>query len=110
MLLATVPLAIAATLTEGPPTSIKVNADLLEELFFIGAIATSACFVISAEFGRRVSTFAMSNFTMGVPLVGIVFSCLTLEATVSGKFLLGLCLVVFGVVIAALVARNTARS
>ncbi|WP_460116576.1 DMT family transporter [Pseudomonas sp. S2_C03] len=110
MLLATVPLAIAATLTEGPPTSIKVSADLLEELFFIGPIATSACFVISAEFGRRVSTFAMSNFTMGVPLVGIVFSCLTLEATVSGKFLLGLCLVVFGVVIAALVARNTARS
>ncbi|NUT79063.1 EamA family transporter [Pseudomonas sp. C1C7] len=110
MLLATVPLAIAATVTEGPPTSIKVSADLLEELFFIGPIATSACFVISAEFGRRVSTFGMSNFTLGVPLVGIVFSCLTLEATVSGTFLLGLCLVVFGVVIAALVARNSARS
>lgn len=110
MLLATVPLAIAAAVTEGPPTSIKVSADLLEELFFIGPIATSACFVISAEFGRRVSTFGMSNFTLGVPLVGIVFSCLTLEATVSGMFLLGLCLVVFGVVIAALVTRNSARS
>ncbi|ANC01848.1 DMT family transporter [Pseudomonas putida] len=106
MLLATIPLAIAAYVSEGPPTSLVLDRKLAEELFFIGPIATSACFVISAEYGRRISTFGMSNFTLGVPLIGTVFSCLAFGATVSTMFLAGLGLVVLGVVVSALASRS----
>jgi drug/metabolite transporter (DMT)-like permease len=106
MLLATIPLAIAAYVSEGSPASIVLDRKLVEELFFIGPIATSACFVISAEYGRRISTFGMSNFTLGVPLVGTVFSCLAFGATVSTMFLAGLGLVVLGVIVSALASRT----
>jgi len=43
-------------------------------MFFIGPVATSACFVISAKHGHRISSFAMSNFTLGVPLVGMALA------------------------------------
>ena len=106
MLLATVPLTVAACVVEGSPTQIDFNAERLAEIFFIGPVATSVCFVISAEYGRRISTFGMSNFTLGVPLTGILISCLVLDATVSGLFLLGLALVIVAVVVSALVARS----
>ncbi|WP_448144786.1 DMT family transporter [Pseudomonas silesiensis] len=106
MLLATIPLAVAAYVSEGSPASIVLDRKLVEELFFIGPIATSACFVISAEYGRRISTFGMSNFTLGVPLVGTVFSCLAFGATVSTMFLAGLGLVVLGVIVSALASRT----
>ena len=106
MLLATIPLAIAAYVSEGSPTSIVLDRKLAEELFFIGPVATSACFVISAEYGRRISTFGMSNFTLGVPLVGTVFSCLAFGASVSTMFIAGLSLVILGVVVSALASRS----
>ncbi|RDK05397.1 EamA family transporter [Cupriavidus lacunae] len=51
MLLATVPLAGFAFALEGAPTTIPLDAHLLELLFLIGPVATSVCFVISAEAG-----------------------------------------------------------
>ncbi|HIZ50914.1 MAG TPA: DMT family transporter [Candidatus Pseudomonas excrementavium] len=110
MLLATVPLALFASLLEGSPTAIAFDWKLLELLFFIGPVATSACFVISAEHGRRISTFAMSNFTLGVPLIGILASVLLLDNRLSLLFVLGLCLIVCGMVLAAAAAANAGRS
>ena len=101
MLLATVPLAAIAYALEGAPTEIAWNLRLVELLVFIGPIATSACFVISAEHGRRVSTFTMSNFTLGVPLIGIVASVLLLGNQLTVVFAAGLGLVVAGMVLAA---------
>lgn len=106
MLLASVPLAVIAFVQEGSPASIAFNTSLVQMLVFIGPIATSACFVISAEHGRRISTFEMSNFTLGVPLVGIVLSQLVLNVEITAVFTLGLCLVVAGVVLAALAVRR----
>ncbi|AYD04310.1 DMT family transporter [Neorhizobium sp. NCHU2750] len=74
MLLATIPLAVIAYGVEGVPSALPHDSHILALLFFIGPVATSACFVISAEFGRRISVFAMSNFTLGVPLIGIAAS------------------------------------
>lgn len=74
---------------------------LIELLFFIGPVATSACFVISAEFGRRVTTFAMSNFTLGVPLIGIISSISLLGNSITPAFAIGLVLVVAGMLLAA---------
>lgn len=101
MLLATLPLAGLALAFEGTPHAIDWTPKLMELLVFIGPIATSACFVISAEHGRRISTYAMSNFTLGVPLVGIAGSVLFLGNILSGIFLTGLGLVFGGMILAA---------
>ncbi|MFC7207794.1 hypothetical protein ACFQOZ_14605 [Comamonas endophytica] len=62
--------------------------------------------MISAEHGRRISTFAMSNFTLGVPLVGILASVLLLGNRLSMLFAAGLCLVFSGMVLAAVAAAR----
>ena len=106
MLLATVPLAGFAYALEGSPTAISVDSNLLELLFFIGPVATSACFVISAEYGRRISTFGMSNFTLGVPLIGIVASVVLLGNQLSFLFMIGLGLVLAAMLLAAAANRK----
>ncbi|WP_199688150.1 DMT family transporter [Noviherbaspirillum sedimenti] len=108
MLIATVPLAGFALALEGSPAAIPFDLRLLELLFFIGPVATSACFVISAEHGRRISSFAMSTFTLGVPLVGILASILLLGNRLSPLFAAGLCLILVGMALAA--AATTRRS
>lgn len=106
MLLATLPLAGLAYAVDGAPSGIEVTPRLLELLFFIGPVATSACFVISAEHGRRISAFAMSNFTLGVPLIGVLASVWLLGNRLSPVFLAGLALVLGGMLLAALAARR----
>lgn len=101
MLLATLFLGGFALALEGRPTGIAWTPHLVEMLVFIGPIATSLCFVISAEHGRRISTFAMSNFTLGVPLIGIAASVLLLSNRLSGVFVLGLVLVFVGMILAS---------
>ena len=101
MALATVPLAACAFYVEGKPRFLLADVRLLSLLFFIGPVATSACFVISAEHGRRITTFAMSNLTLGVPLLGIAASWLFLGSHLTGIFLTGLILVCFGAILAA---------
>lgn len=110
MLLATLPLAGFAFALEGAPTEIPFNARLLELLFYIGPVATSACFVISAEHGRRISTFAMSNFTLGVPLIGILASVVFLGNRLSLSFAIGLCLILAGMVLAAAATASRPES
>lgn len=108
MVLATVPLAGFAFALEGPPTGFELSPRLLELLFFIGPVATSACFVISAEHGRRITAFAMSNFTLGVPLIGILSSVWLLGNRLSLPFLAGLALITAGMLITAMAARKPA--
>lgn len=106
MLLATVPLAILAAMFEGLPRDVACNLRLIELMIFIGPVATSACFVISAEHGRRISTFVMSNVTLGVPLIGIAGSVLLLSNRLSAIFLIGLTLVFAGMVLATTAQRR----
>ncbi len=106
MLLASLPLAVLAYATEGSPADIPLRAELLRLLVFIGPVATSACFVISAEYGRRISAFAMSNFTLGVPLIGVLSSVWLLDNRLSPVFLAGLALVTGGMILAAAAARR----
>ncbi|QHD05339.1 DMT family transporter [Pseudomonas sp. R76] len=110
MALATIPLTIAAYTIEGVPNNVEVNSRLLELLFFIGPIATSACFVISAEHGRRISTFAMSNFTLGVPLIGITASVIFLSERLSLWFSIGLSFILAGMLMTILAASRQGRT
>lgn len=105
MLLATVPLTVFAWGAEGAPKFLTTDWHLVGMLFFIGPVATSVCFVISAEYGRRISVFAMSNFTLGVPLVGIMTSWLFLGNPLTGLFLIGLVFVLLGAILAAATGR-----
>lgn len=106
MLFATIPLSILACVTEGVPDRTILTPSLLGLLIFIGPIATSACFVISSEHGRRISAFAMSNFTLGVPLVGILGSVMWLGSHLSGVFIAGLVCIVAGVMLAAIASHR----
>lgn len=107
MLLATVPLMSAAFFQEGELPVNSMSPELIKLLTFIGPVATSACFVISAEHGRRISTFEMSNFTLGVPLIGIAASQLVFGFEISTWFFLGLCLIVIGVSFAAVAVKKS---
>lgn len=106
MLLAAIPLGAIAWVTEGAPTGIAWDPALIGKLVFIGPIATSVCFVISSEHGRRISPFAMSNVTLGVPLIGIAASVAILGSQLSGVFVLGLTMVLGGIALAARSARG----
>ncbi len=108
MLIAAVPLSAFAYFLEGAPTGIALDRRVIELLFFIGPVATSACFVISAEYGRRITAFAMSNFTLGVPLIGILSSIAILGSNITLPFVVGLVLVTAGMVLAAKAARKPA--
>lgn len=106
MLLATLPLVGFAAFYDGSPATIHFSAHVLWLLFFIGPIATSFCFVISSEHGRRISVFGMSNFTLGVPFIGALASVMFLGSTLSWLFITGLVLVFVGVSVTALSASK----
>ncbi|BCQ45116.1 hypothetical protein ERHA55_26430 [Erwinia rhapontici] len=107
MLIATIPLIFFARLLDGPVEAIHFSSGLLWLLFFIGPVATSVCFVISSEHGRRISVFAMSSFTLGVPLIGALASVVFLGTSLSGLFMTGLALVFAGVSMTAFSAGKT---
>jgi drug/metabolite transporter (DMT)-like permease len=106
MLLATLPLTLLAALIDGSPSTVVFSPHLLWLLLFIGPVATSVCFVIATEHGRRISVFAMSNFTLGVPLVGAAASVVILGSHLSTLFMGGLLLVFLGVSMTALSGRR----
>ncbi len=106
MLLATIPLACLAYALDDSLSAVVVDMRLIELLFFIGPVATSACFVISAEYGRRISVFAMSNFTLGVPVLGILSSVIFLGNHLTPFFMVGLGLIMTGMVLAALASTR----
>ena len=108
MLFATLPLGLAALIFEGLPTGIAWTPDLLTLMLYIGPVATSACFVISTEHGRRISTFAMTNITMGVPIVGMLSSALLLHERITLPLASGLALIVAGTALAAIAVRRKA--
>lgn len=106
MMLAAIPLAVFAWMTEGAPVLTILDWHICAMLLFIGPVATSVCFVISAEQGRRLSVFAMSNFTLGVPLVGVASSWFFLGNHLTGLFAIGLALVLLGAILAAASGRS----
>lgn len=106
MLTATLPLLVLARAIDGPADAIHFSAELGWQLLFIGPVATSLCFVIATEHGRRISVFAMSNFTLGVPLIGALASVAWLGTSLSALFIGGLLLVFAGVSLTAFSARR----
>lgn len=93
MLFASVPLVVAASLTEGAP-SIHWTASLALVVGFIGPLATCICFVISAEVGRRIPPVTMSLATLGVPVMGLAGSVAMLGEAPTTDLLAGFAMIV----------------
>lgn len=108
MLFAAIPMAILALIAEGTPADLPDSPRIWMLLLFIGPVATSVCFVISTSCGRRVSSFTLSNFTLGVPVTGSIASVLLLGTTLSMRFGMGLALIILGSVI-AIYSSNTLK-
>ena len=105
MLLAAVPLAVAAFAVEGP-LAVAWSPRLIGLLVFIGPVATSFCFVIFATVGRRIDSFTMANATLGVPAVGLLSSALLLGERLGPALLIGLGCLAAALVTAAQDARR----
>lgn len=105
MLLAAVPLVVAAVTFEGP-LSVVWSPRLVGLLAFIGPVATSFCFVISSEVGRHIDSFSMSNATLGVPAIGLLSSALLLGERLSVALLVGLACLAAALVTAARAGRR----
>jgi len=105
MLIATIPLCIMAYAFEGSPMAFAWTPKLVGLITFFGPIATSTCFVISSEVGRRVAPFTMSNVTLGVPVIGIAASALLLGERLTIPMAIGLTLIISGVACAAIVSK-----
>lgn len=89
MAFAAVPLALAALWIEGP-VDVTWSPRLVGLLAFIGPVATSFCFVISAEVGRRTDSLTLSNATQAVPAIGVLSSALVLGERLSPVLIVGL--------------------
>lgn len=100
MLLAALPLAAAAYPLEGP-LAVHWTPGLIGLVAFIGPVATSVCFVISAEVGRRIDSFTLSNATLGVPAVGVLSSAVLLGERPGPVLVAGLVLLAGAVVVAS---------
>jgi drug/metabolite transporter (DMT)-like permease len=99
-----------AWLVEGSPAWVERSPDLLLLIAYFGPVATSFCFVVSADVGRRISSFAMSNATLGVPIVDTITSIAFLQEWLSILTTLGFSLIVAGIVVAGWAVRVKARA
>jgi drug/metabolite transporter (DMT)-like permease len=100
MLFAALLLMVLAWQLEEPLSIIRWTPMSIGLLLFYGPIATSICFVISSEVGRRVQPFTMANVTLGVPIVGVIASAIFLGETVSLGTAIGMVLIVSSMCIA----------
>lgn len=108
MLLAAVPLLGFALGMEGVPTDIEWTPNLIAIIVYFGPIATSACFVIAADCGRRISAYSMSNVTLGVPLLGIVASVAFLGEPLTAALVIGVLLIGAGALTATFAVKRKA--
>ncbi|QDG94663.1 EamA family transporter (plasmid) [Rhizobium sp. NIBRBAC000502774] len=110
MALASIILVPIAWAIDGPPTTIDWTPELVLLVLYFGPVATSFCFVVSAEVGRRISVFAMSNLTLGVPIIGTAASISFLGERLSLTSLSGFVLIVSGIAIAVCAVRRKAQT
>lgn len=106
MALATCGLAVFAFVFEGPIDTSGVDLDTMKLLVFIGPLATSVSFLIALDYGRKISSFAMSNLTLGIPVIGVFSSVALIGSRPSPIFYTGLLLVLGGMVLAAHATRH----
>lgn len=105
MLLAAVPLLVAASLVDGP-TPGDFSLGFWTTTLYVGVFATAFAFWAVVEANRRLSAITISNAMLAVPVVG-----LTISAGVTGEkmdlwLIVGMLMMLAGVAIVASARRQ----
>ncbi|WP_083272999.1 DMT family transporter [Alteromonas confluentis] len=106
MLTATLPLFFMARHIEGP-FDMTVSANFWSVMAYVGPLATAFCFVIINSASRWMSSSAMSNAMLGVPVSGLLLSVIFLGETLSVSLAAGGAIILCGIAIVSVRASRT---
>jgi drug/metabolite transporter (DMT)-like permease len=108
MLIAAVPLGLAAGLWEGAIT-LDGSAGLWVTLIYVGPVATAFCFIAVNGASTWLSPAAMSTAMLGVPVTGVLCSAAVLGEPLTLGLTVGSLAIVAGIAVNALPVEEGAR-
>ena len=105
MLVAILPLTLAAAIAEGPP-AIVWTRDFLLLLAYNGPLATGLCYVISMTLQLALPAVTVSLGFLAVPAFGVLAATLTLGEPLPPSLLAGMALILGGLLAVTLPERG----
>lgn len=85
---------------EMPPTNVLLRGDILLNLFFLGSIASMACFLAWTWVMDKLGAIVATNYVYLNPLVTILFAWWILSEQITVWFLVGTVLILVGMYLA----------
>ena len=85
---------------EMPPTNVLLRGDILLNLFFLGSIASMACFLAWTWVMHKLGAIVATNYVYLNPLVTILFAWWILSEQITVWFLVGTVLILLGMYLA----------
>ena len=85
---------------EMPPTNVLLRGDILLNLFFLGSIASMACFLAWTWVMDKLGAIVATNYVYLNPLVTILFAWWILSEQITVWFLVGTVLILLGMYLA----------
>ena len=85
---------------EMPPTNVLLRGDILLNLFFLGSIASMACFLAWTWVMHKLGAIVATNYVYLNPLVTIIFAWWILNEQITPWFLVGTVLILLGMYLA----------
>jgi drug/metabolite transporter (DMT)-like permease len=100
MLLAGVPLVLAAWLFDGPIPG-DGSPTFWATALYIGLVATAFCYWAVVAANRRLSANTTSNAMLGVPVVGLTVSALVTGESLDASLIVGMLMMLAGIAVVA---------
>ena len=85
---------------EMPPANVLLRGDILLNLFFLGSIASMACFLAWTWVMHKLGAIVATNYVYLNPLVTILFAWWILSEQITVWFLVGTVLILLGMYLA----------
>lgn len=85
---------------EFPPVDVLKRGDILLNLFFLGSIASMACFLAWTWVMEKLGAIVATNYVYLNPLVTIIFAWWILNEQITPWFILGTVLILLGMYLA----------
>ena len=85
---------------EMPPANVLLRGDILLNLFFLGSIASMACFLAWTWVMHKLGAIVATNYVYLNPLVTILFAWWILNEQITPWFLVGTVLILLGMYLA----------
>ena len=104
MLLAAVPLLLAAWLFDGPVPG-DFSPAYCATTLYIGLVATAFCYWAVTEANRRLSATTTSNALLAVPVIGLTVSALVTGERMDASLIAGMLMMLAGIAIVASAER-----